>query len=70
MCEYVDVCMYFCICFNICLLIFVCMYIQVSKFHVRTFIFEAFLFIHLCLLHSLTTSIYYDTEREREKCFI
>ena len=49
MCEYMDVCMYFCICVDIiiCLLIFVCMYIQVSKVHVRTFIFEEFVFIIL-----------------------
>ena len=59
MCEYMDVCMYFCI----CLLIFVCMYVQVSKFHFRAFIFGSFVFIHLCLLYSLTTRIYYDTRQ-------
>ena len=42
----------------ICLLIFVCMYVQVPKFHVRAFIFGVFVFIHLCLLYSLTTRIY------------
>ena len=65
MCEYMDVCMYFCICFDIyiCLLIFVCMYVQVPKFHVRAFIFGVFVFIHLCLLYSLTTCIYYVTSQ-------
>ena len=62
-CEYMDVCIYFCMFRYICLLIFVCMYVQVSKFHVRAFIFGAFVFIHLCLLYSLTTCIYYDTSQ-------
>ena len=63
LCEYMYVCMYvFLYMFRyICLLIFVCMYVQVPKFHVRAFIFGVFVFIHLCLLYSLTTCIYYDT---------
>ena len=69
MCLYTYVCVYGCMYVflytfrYICLLIFVSMYVQVSKFHVRVFIFEAIVFIHLCLLYSLTTCIYYDTSQ-------
>ena len=40
------------------------MYVQVPKFYVRAFIFGAFVFIHLCLLYSLTTCISYDTSQQ------
>ena len=61
------------VCVSICISVYVsiymfadiCVYIyvQVSKFHVRAFTFGVFVFIHLCLLHSLTTCIYYDTRQ-------
>ena len=68
---YVHVCVsiWMYVCISVYVSIYMCadmcvyVYIQVSKFHVRTIIFEAFVLIQLCLLYSLNTCIYYDTNQ-------